>query len=402
MENPSCTTLAGIIVLQRLLLALGSDYDKYRLSTLVLQKLDQARTQISNYQDKLHTRAKDIFKVKTQDVGNRTKTISVTDLLLRQLEGQCHTASQRQASSVHQVLTEDFDPDNWITTQHHLPMLEGVLACVAYLPVTVSSRPEDIARQDFNSCISDRVARYKRAADLARILLVSLRTDEGLADGLVWPNDLQRQAFYAGFPASHIALLNGDENAALSLWAQDLGAKSVDPLGRSLAHLAVMSGNTIFLRKLWQIDGSLQVQNDSLDLSLEATATILNDNLTFVVLQELIGPKSDSRVLALAVDIGNLTIIKTIVDNRLGRPPFTGLVNQAIQCDQREIVEIFLPHLEMHPHTQNDIDCLVDVARQYGCVEIAAMLIGLRPVRPTFQHALEDIGFTQSFLVGLQ
>lgn len=259
--------------------------------SLVSRKLEHTYPQISRWQNLLHSKAQQLFEVTTHD-ENEIKSMPVEEFLLFQLEEQCHTASLRQAMLGQHVLVKDFNPNRWTAMQHYLPKLKGVLDCVTYMPVTTSPMSEDSACRDSNVRILDRIARYKRAAVLIREPLELLRISE--------QNDhsgqmayLQLQILEQVFPASHIALLNGDSHAAFKLWQEAPNTQGIDFLGRSLAHLAVVSGNIDFLKNLSSIPTSLRVQNDFLGLSLQETARILDDNLTLVNLQCLMGTSDD-------------------------------------------------------------------------------------------------------------
>lgn len=387
--------------MQRLLLAVTSDCNKLGESSLLLHALAEMKTRLFDCQSRLYAKGQDLLDESVEAEDDSATDNTIAYVLLCQLEEQCYAASTRQAKPDHFIIQEDFSSKTWTAIDRHLPWLGGVLSCVAYIPVTGSLRPRAFPRRDLNLPLGERLDRYRHAASLTKQALDVLCTD---VSSTQYQDDLDESHVWfrgKGFPAAHIAFMNGDVDVALSLSADGTDhPQEKDVLGRSLAHLAVVAEDLNFLRSLSKTDTlSLNVEKDSLGLSLEGTAATMNEYTTFVVLQSLLGLRSiDYTVLERAVVAGNLQIVSHILSSRLGRPPYTHHVQQALTHGYPQIAELFISHLTYDFHTSDDIERLEKVARDHNCDAIAAQLNNIGLVRASSFDALEDINNINNFI----
>lgn len=147
-----------------------------------------------------------------------------------------------------------------------------------------------------------------------------------------------------GFPASHIAYLNGDKEAALSLWAESIArsGSNVDILGRTFPQLVAEAGDAELLERV----GTLSLGNISPDkrgFSLLALA-IVSDNETIVkrILNENIAFLNFTEEMQRAIRTNRPQMASQIFPTRLGPPPtvFEGtnvFNNVAIKCEHKII-----------------------------------------------------------------
>lgn len=170
-----------------------------------------------------------------------------------------------------------------------------------------------------------------------------------------------------GFPASHIAYLNGDRPVALKLWRREIESRLVSPgiaftdhnidlINRTLPQLVAETGDFMFLREIAECDKDAvrYAHHDRRGLSLLALAICApqgldSGHLSFL-LEHRLSPLSrhpgiEPTIIDLALLSRNKDIVSLILQQRISCESYEMYVEKAIELGEAYIAHLFVPWL---------------------------------------------------------
>ncbi|KAJ9652733.1 hypothetical protein H2198_008053 [Neophaeococcomyces mojaviensis] len=172
------------------------------------------------------------------------------------------------------------------------------------------------------------------------------------------------------FPASHLAYWNLDKEAAFEISIENGSLDlPVNTMGQTLVHIAAQAGDIGFLKRLRDFDESVFAMASTIGWGYTAIdlATILDDKDTFRL---LVGHGVESfpwieHLVHLAFAANSPSIVSCILhDGRIVSPPYTAMVEEAIERDLEDVALAFLPYLKDPWTTACEIGILIEQARQ--------------------------------------
>ena len=334
-----------------------------------------------------------------------TQFASAGNRLLWQMPLLCVLQRDSRLASGSQ-LHEDTDmdltgssPDLWLESDDMITHGHGILASVAFIPPTTGSSPNHTKDLLGHTPLDSRLDIYRRTSfAIQRMLQLISETelDFNEADDSAQCEFPLRFTWCHGFPASHIAYLNGDRSAALNLWREiHPPHQEVDVAGRTLIHIAVAARDVGFVNQLLEQDSSYVATTsfDALEQTPLKIAALLDEHHIFCDLlmanQEL---TIDKEILKLVVISGSMAVLNFSLRYEYIPAPLGPYVRDALEHNQFEVAAKLEPYIYgAETYDKDEIEELAAIAQSKDQDGLGTRLRQSSPVNATVSQGFDAL-----------